>query len=313
MAYDVSALPNYTEQGDVVIYQKLFTGSPVLDLIKSNGNLMTGVKSSATINTIVTEGVWQTQACSFNASGGPTFGQRTGTVGKAKVDLEFCERDLEPKFTQKRLAKGSQYDSLTFNTEIMEDTLQAIGKRNMTAIWQGDTNSWSAYLNKYDGLVKIINAEVTIGGTYSGTAWSEGNSRTVMKGLGALVVADQDVYAAGQTTAKAYMSPAMAFAYRSKLTTDNLYHYNSMDPKQTPTLFLEGTTIPIVEDAGLAGLNYIYVIEDDNFVGLTDAKDEEDKVEMWYSQDNRKVRVNIEWKFGVQVRWPGRIFKYLGV
>lgn len=310
MAYVVSALPDYTVQPEQVIYQKIFSLSPVLDVIKSNGNLMVGVKSSETINIINTEGVWQTQGCSFNASGDTTYTQRTITVGKPKIDLEFCERDLEPKYTQQALAKGSDYTSLTYNTEIIEDAMQKIAKRQMTAIWQGDTTSLNAYLNKYDGLVKIINA-LTIGGTYSGTAWSEANSRVVMKGLANLVIANADVYKGGQTTIKFYMSPAMRASYVFKLIADNLYHIDPKDGQQK--VFVEGTTIEIVGDAGLAGLNYIYAIEDENLVGATDMLNEEEKIETWYSVDFRKVRLNIEWKFGVNVAFPTRIFNYLGV
>jgi hypothetical protein len=310
MAYDISALPNYTEQPEKVIFEKLFTTSPILEAIKSSANLMTGVKSTQTINFVNTEGVWQAQGCSFNASGGTTFTQREVSVGKPKIDLEWCEKDLEPKFTQKAMVKGSEYTSLTYNTEIVDDVLQKSAKRQATAIWQGDTTSGNAYLNKYDGLIKIIDA-ATIGGTYSGTAWSEANSRTVMKGLAALVIADEDVYKGGDTEIKFYCSPAVRTAYAWKLIADNAYH---IDPKDgTQKLYVEGTTIEIVADIGLTGTNYIYAIEDMNLHGATDMENEQEKIEMWYSQDDRKLKLNIEWKFGINVAFPSRIYKYLGV
>jgi hypothetical protein len=311
MAYDVSALPNYTEQGEKVIYNKLFTNSPILDAIKNNSNLMTGVKSAQTINVITTEGVWQAQGCARNPSGSTTLSQRTVTVGKPKIDLSFCERDLEPKFTQKALVKGSDYESLTYNTEIAEDALQKIANRMRTAVWKGDTASVDQYLKHFNGLNKTLIADVAAGNIYSGTAWNEGNSRTVIKGLAALVVADTSVYVAGETNLKAYMSPAMAFAYRSKLIADNLYHIDPTNPKQP--LYLEGTTIPVVEDAGLAGTNYIWVIEDENLHGATDLENEEDKIEMHYSKDDKVIYLNVEWKFGVNVAFPERVYGYLGV
>lgn len=310
MAYVVSALPDYTEQGDKVIYNKLFTGSPLLDIMKTNGNLMLGVKSAQTINIVATEGVWQAQACSRNPSGSTTFTQRTVTVGKPKIDLSFCPRTLEPKFTQKALAKGSTYDSLIFNTEIVDDALQNIAKRQATALWKGDTTSLDAYLLHYDGLIKTINA-ATIGGTYSGTAWSEANSRTVLKGLANLVIADQDVYKGGDTSIKFFMSPAMKAAYVFKLITDNAYH---IDPKDgTGKLMVEGTTIELIEDIGLAGTNYIYAIEPENIHGATDLDNEEDKVEVVYDPIGKLIYLNVEWKMGLNVAFPTRVFKYLGV
>lgn len=310
MAYDVSALPNYTEQPEKVIFNKLFTSSPVLEEIKSNANLMVGVKSAQTINVINTEGVWQTQGCSFNASGDTSLSQRTVTVGKPKIDIEWCERDLEPKFTQRAMIKGSEYTSLTYNSEIVDDVMQKAAKRQATAIWQGDTSSGNAYLNKYDGLIKIIDA-ATIGGTFSGTAWSQANSRTVMLGMAALVVADQDVYKAGATDIKFYVSPLMRAQYVWKLIADNLFHIDPKDGQQK--VYVEGTTIEVVADIGLTGTNFIYAIEGDNLYGATDMENEEEKIEMWFSQDQRKLRLNIEWKFGVNVAFPQRIYKYKGV
>lgn len=310
MAYDVTALPNYTEQPDTILYEKVFTESPILNTIKSNGNLMVGVKSAQTINMVTTEGVWQTQGCSFNASGDTTFSQRTVTVGKMKIDLEFCDRNLEPKFTQKRLAKGSDYDSLAYNTEIVDDTLQKLAKRQATAIWKGDTQSTDQYLKHFNGLIDLLAGE-TLGGTYSGTAWSKANSRTVMKGLAEKVLAAPDVWKGGNTNIKFYMNPTMLMQYRWKLVEDNLYHIDASNPNQKT--YVEGTNIEIIPEIGLAGLDYIYAIEDENLYGATDLLSEEDKVDVWYSKDDRTIKLNIEWKFGINVAFPSRIFNYLGV
>lgn len=311
MGYVVSSLPNYTEQPELIIYNKLFTQSPVLDAIKNNSNLKLGVKSAETINIIDTEGVWQAQACALNPSGSSTATQRTVTVGKPKIDLSFCERDLEPKFTQKALIQGSNYDSLTYNTEIVEDALQKIANRMRTAVWKGDTTSTDQYLLHFNGLNKTLIADVAVGNIASGTSWSSANSITVVKQLAALVVADTTVYQGGNTNVKAYMSPAMAYDYRTKMIDSNLYHVDASNPKQP--LYLYGTTIPVVEDAGLAGLNYIWVIEDENLHGATDMKNEEEKVDVWYSKDDRKIYLNVEWKFGVNVAFPTRVYGYLGV
>lgn len=309
MGYVVSSLSNYTNEPEKVIYNKVFTGSPLIDAVKSAGNIQTGIKSAETINLIATSGVWQTQACSLNPSGSTTYTQRTITVGKPKVDLSFCERDLETKFTQKSLQKGGNYDSLAFNTEIMDDLMQDIAKRMGKAIWQGDTTLLDQYLLHFDGLVKIINA-ATIGGTYSGTAWSQANSRTVIQGLNALVAADADVFYGGNTKLKYYMSPAMAYAYRQKLIIDNLYHING-NPDQK--LYAEGTGIEIVEDPGLVGLNYIYALESDNVYIGTDLENEQERVDQWFSKDDQKIYAHVEWKAGVQVAFPTRIYSYLGV
>lgn len=303
MAYSITAVA-YVEQPEQLIYAKLFSGSPTMDLVK---NKQTGIKSAETISVVNTRGVFQAQSCAFNASGDTAITQRTITVGKTKIDMLWCERDLEPYFTQKKLAAGGDYDSLAYSKEIIDDTMEKAKRDIEIALWQGDTTSTNAYLNRFDGFVKIIGA-ATIGGTYSGTAWSEASSRTVIKGLANLVIANNDVYQ-GNPTIKMLMSPQMAATYRFKLRTDNLFNTTGEESK----LYAEGANIEIVEIAGLSGLNYIYAIEAENMYIGTDLANEEEKFKVWKSDDDQNLKFHAEWKLGVQIAFPSRVYKYLGV
>jgi hypothetical protein len=310
MAYSVGTLTDYRNEPSELIYQELFTGSPLIDAVKSNGNIQTGIKYKEAINILTTTGTWQADSCAMNPSGTTTITQRDLTVGKIKVQLSWCEKTLENKFTQKKLAKGSTYDSLAYNKDIMADVMQNIAKTNATVLWLGDTTSGDQQLKQYDGLVKIIGA-ATIGGTYSGTAWSTANARTVIQGLNALVVADVNVFnGASASKLKYFCSPAVAYAYRQKLITDNLFNISG-DPNQK--LFAEGSGIEIVAEQGLAGTNYIYAMEEDNVVIGTDLENEEEKADLWFSKDDQLIYCSINWKYGVQVKFPSRIYRYLGV
>jgi hypothetical protein len=222
--------------------------------------------------------------------------------------MSFCEYDLEPKWTQLRLKNGSNYDTLTFASDIVDLVVKNANKRLEVAIWKGDTTAGSAYLNKFDGLVKIIGAKSGVT-TISGTAWSSTNSRTVIQALNASIVANSDVFSEGSTI-KYFMSPAMAYDYRQKLITDNLYHINANNGGK---LYAEGTNIEIVECPGLAGLNYIYAIEPENmFLGM-DMENEQEKAEWWYSKDDNNIKMKLEFKAGVQIAFGSRVWKYLGV
>ncbi len=303
MPYSITAVA-YVEQPEQLIYAKLFSGSPTMDLVK---NKQTGIKSAETISVVNTRGVFQAQGCSFNASGDTAITQRTITVGKTKIDMLWCERDLEPFFTQKKLAAGGDYDSLAYSKEIIDDTMEKAKRDIEVALWQGDTASTNAYLNRFDGFVKIIGA-ATIGGTFTGTAWSEANSRTVIKGLATLVIANNDVYQ-GNPTIKMLMSPQMAATYRFKLRTDNLFNTTGEESK----LYAEGANIEIVEIAGLSGLNHIYAIEPENMYIGTDMANEEEKFKVWKSDDDQNLKFHAEWKLGVQIAFPSRVYRYLGV
>lgn len=305
MGYTVSGLSNYTiENPQKLIYEKIYSQGDTMKYM----NIQTGIKSSEKIAILSNTVYWQAQGCSRTASGGTTFTQATLTIGKAMVDMDFCERDLEPKYTQLKLKAGGIYTDLAFYDDIVGNILEKINKDLEIAIWKGDTTSGNPNLNKFDGLVKQINAASGTT-TINGTAWSSANSRTVIQAINASVVANQDVFASGGGNIKYFMSPAMAYDYRQKLITDNLYHLNATSGK----LYAEGTNIEIVEVAGLAGLNYIYAIEPENMYFGTDMENEQDKVEFWYSQDDRLGKLHIEFKGCTNVAFGTRCWQYLGV
>ncbi len=93
MAFNVSALADYTEQNEALLVTSSVLGAKTASLIKSAGNVMVGVKSSETINIMDTDAIFQSGAsCGFTASGSTTFTQRTVTVGKIKVTYEFAHK-----------------------------------------------------------------------------------------------------------------------------------------------------------------------------------------------------------------------------
>lgn len=304
MAYNVSALPAYTKQdAKRLLNEQLFEGGETLPFMQ----IRPGIKSADTLDVVATEGVWQAQACSFSASGDTTFTRRTLTVGKIQIAQQWCEQDLEPYFLQAEMKAGGSYDSLTFNEQIIGETMAKVRKRVETAIWMGDLQSTDAYLKHFDGLVDIINA-ASIGGTYSGTAWSQANSRTVMLGLAALVVANPNIK---QEDIKFFCSPVTLQQYRWKLMADNLYHNAGTDAK----MYVEGTNIEIVPVNGLstATAGSIFAIEPNNMYLGTDMTGEYEDYKVWFSDDDQVIKFLTRFKMGVQVPFPSRIYKYLGV
>ena len=70
MAFDVSALANYTKENEALLVTSSVLGSKTASLIKSQGNVMVGVKSAETINIMDTDAIFQSGGtCGFNASG----------------------------------------------------------------------------------------------------------------------------------------------------------------------------------------------------------------------------------------------------
>ena len=294
MAYNLAGLTNnYVDEikNDYII--KTITQGTTASLMK----VQTGVKSAETINIIATRGVWQGKtACNPTASGTTTLTQRELTVGGVSVILEWCEESLETYSTQTRMKQGSTYTDLTFRTQILDDVKQNILADKEVAIWQGDTTAGSAYLNKFDGLIKIIGASSPV--TATPVAWSVANSRTAVQN--ALTDITADMYTAGNL--KMFMGQTEARDYRLKLGLDNLYHLTGADAK----LYAENSDIEIVPVAGLNGTKKVYVMSPDNMFLGTDMEGEDEKFDLKVLE-NEKLRLTVKFKLGVQVAFPDQI------
>ena len=189
MAYDVSALSNYTkDNGDILLLKSLFEGKTA-DIIRAKGQVMSEVKSSERINQLDTDAVFQSGAtCGFNASGTTTLSARTITVGSVKVHEALCPKDLEAKAAQQKLKAGTANEQRPFEQEYTELKAGIISEQIETAIWQGDTASGNANLARWDGLIKIIDAAGAANGVGAVASNVKTLSGTVTIGTGATSV-----------------------------------------------------------------------------------------------------------------------------
>lgn len=297
MAYDVSALGSFTkENAESLIYKQIAQGTTA-----SLMTLQPGIKSAETINIVASRAVWQAGgSCGFNASGDTTFSQRTLTVGKIKLNMQWCEKDLEPKYLQGAMKAGSNYDMLTFEQEIIGDIVQNISKDLEVAIWQGDTGSANVYLNKFDGLIKIIN-DASNEITATPVAWSVTNSRTALQNVYSSLTDDM----LANPKLKVFMGLSEARDYRMKLGIDNLYHITGAEGK----LYLENTDVEIVPVLGLSGTKKIYAIATDNMVLGTDLANEQEKFDLFFAKEADVIRFVDEFKYGVQIAFPDQVVK----
>lgn len=297
MAYDVSALGSFTkENAESLIYKQIAQGTTA-----SLMTLQPGIKSAETINIVASRAVWQAGgSCGFNASGDTTFSQRTLTVGKIKLNMQWCEKDLEPKYLQGAMKAGSNYDMLTFEQEIIGDIVQNISKDLEVAIWQGDTGSANVYLNKFDGLIKIIN-DASNEITATPVAWSVTNSRTALQNVYSSLTDDM----LANPKLKVFMGLSEARDYRMKLGIDNLYHITGAEGK----LYLENTDVEIVPVLGLSGTKKIYAIATDNMVLGTDLANEQEKFDLFFAKEADAIRFVDEFKYGVQIAFPDQVVK----
>ena len=315
MAFSVSTLANYTKENEALLVTSSVLGAKTASLIKSAGNVMVGVKSAETINIMDTDAFFQAGGtCGWNASGTTSFTQRTVTVGKVKVQEALCPKTLEPKYLQKALPTGSMYDSIPFEQEYTDKKAVTIASQLETAIWQGDTASANGNLNKFDGLIKLINAAAgVVGANVSGfvsgaplTSITPSNVISLVDGVyraipAKVVAADDMTIFVGQDTFR---------TYTIALKNANMFNY-AFDGKADSEFVLPATTIKVVAVAGLNGTNDIFALRLSNLFLGTDLLNEEEKFEIFFAKEADEVRFAAEFKMGVNIAFPDEIVKVI--
>ena len=311
MAFVVSSLAAYTNPNENVLITKAMFEAKTA----SRMTPLTGVKSTIEVPTLSDTLFWQDgSTCGFSASGNTSISGRTLTIGKIKVNKEWCIKDLEAKYTQLLLKPGSQYDALPggIDQAFVNTVVGTNGEQMETAIWTGDTGSGNPNLNKFDGLVKIINAasgtvqaNATAYVSAVATAITEANIISILQGVyKAIPIALLD-----KADFKVNVGTHIFRLYQIALTNANLFNYTSVD-NALGEMFIHGTNIKIVSCPGLNNINAIYGLQDANMFMGVDLQGEEESFKFWYSEDFDLVRFKMEYKLGVQVSQVAEIVKF---
>ena len=316
MALELTGLTNYTKQLVRPLLTSAVIGAKTQQLIMDNGIVLTGVKSSAQIPLMDTDAVFQTDACGYNPSGTTAFTQRLVTVGKIMLVETICPKDFETKFTQEALRAGSTYDNFG-NAEFLDAYLAKknarIAAQLETAIWQGDATGATGNLNKFDGLIKLIDGGSPVDGNVTGFTGLTGVVSTV--NATNVIACTEAIYKAipaavvGKGDVKIFVGydwyRLLILAFREK----NMFSYNPQDVNAN-SFILPATNIEIIAVHGLNGTGDAYAISMGNLVLAVDLEDEEANYKVWYSEDNDEIRTKVAFKVGVNVAFTNECVKF---
>lgn len=305
MSFNVSALTNYTIENQDQLVSAAVLGAKTATLIKNQGNVMVGVKSAEKINIMDTDAVFQAGGtCGFNASGTTTFTQRTVTIGKIKVNESLCIKSLETKYLQKALPAGSMYTEMVYAEDYSNLKAAKIAAQLETALWQGDTASGNANLNKFDGIAKLAAADGTVILANTTTYLPAAITTAVGITTSNVVSIFDAVYRAlpaeivSLPSTKIFCGQDVFRTYTIALKNANMFHY-AVDVKADSSFFLPGTSIEVIATPGLNGTSKIYSTNLENLFLGTDLLNEEEKFEIFYAKEADEVRFVSEFKMGV--------------
>lgn len=288
MAINVSALTQYVEEQRLPLIRKANFAAPSV----KHFNLQTGVKHSAALNILNTTVAFGDGAtCGWDEAGTSAFSQRILEVGNFKVNMSFCDKAMLKYWNgyQVRVAAGQK--SLPFEEDFVAGVIDGIKDKLETAVWQGVKAT-----DRMNGILTILNAEASaIKPTISGATIYE-KTLEAYKAIPAKVLDKAAIFMGVDSFRDLVL----------ELTAKNLYHY-SPEVDSAMEIVLPGTSTKVYGVSGLNGQKAIVAANPENIYFGVDMEGDEEKFDLWYSQDNQEFRLAVNFNAGVQVAFPDEV------
>lgn len=260
-------------------------------------NLQTDIKTSAALNLLSTaiqfgDGL----ACGWDEAGTQTLSQRILATGNIKINMAYCDKEMLKYWTQYQVRVAAGQKTLPFEEDFVNAVVENVKAAIETAIWQGDTASGTNNLKYFDGLLKILkDAAGTVDVTITGTSAYD-DIMAVYNAIPEKVLDGASILVGSDTFRK----------FIQELVAKNYYHYSGEN--LNGEIMLPGSQVKVIAVNGLNGTDKIVAGQlDKNFFYGCDMMNDEEKFELWYSQDFREFRLAIEFNAGVQVAFPDEV------
>lgn len=293
MAFSLGTLNPFVNETAMQLVKKAVLTGKTIDMV----SLVPGIKYKQTLNILDNDPYVAYATCGFSSSGSVAITQREIQVTAFEIKESLCEKNLEQYFVGQWMKAGSPKEE-ELGPILAESYVEKVKAYNEVQIWTGDYNTSSVSM---DGILTILSAS---GNTknVSGSAGTH-TANNIIAHVDAMVAATPEAIL-DKTDLVLFMSYANYMLYTSALRTANLYNYKDFSNGSEFEVYIPGTTIKAVATKGLTGKNNMVLTYASNIVVGTDLANEEEKFDIWYSRDNDEVRVNIQWKLGVQVYFP---------
>lgn len=280
----VSSLPDYVKNNEDLLIASV--GLPN-DGTRRFIGIQTGVKKSANLNYLGFTGVFQDGAgCGFNPLDEIGLGQKTIEVATIKEDGQICPETLLGKWGEWKVRVAATENELPFEAYIMEALLDGIREGIEKLIWTGDTSGTDlidGFLTQFAADANVVSVTLTgLTGAYDAikAVYFQTSARARKKGV------------------KIFVDPVIFDAAINDIVALNMAHYNLGDGAEDE-FKLPGTKAVVINTAGLANTLAIVATWGDNLVYGTDMENDNERVDLWWSEDNRLFRYQVKWNSGV--------------
>lgn len=266
--------------------------------------LQTGVKSETAIVRLDSTVAFANDNCSFSAGGSDTFTNRTLVPNFIKVNKQYCDKDLLRtwKASEVRIS-ATNNDSIPFEQEILEQNGKLISTEIEKLLWQGDKTNGTGNMAYADGLVTLINNDIT------NSVIPAGN--VIAKGSDTLWNRVKKVWLALPANIANKATIVMSITNYKNLIAEmadaNMYHiFEQYDGEYR--FRLPYANIDVIGIEGLEGVDTIYgVVLDEIYYGVDLENDNED-VDFYFDKSDRNFKYVCEFVVAVQYAFPEHIF-----
>lgn len=327
MAFNLAGLTAYTAENQFDLMTAAIFNAKMLQ----NATVIPNVKGPSKLPLLSQAVQFQSDSCGFNATGDTTITQRTLTPGKVKLNLEWCPKDLEAYWLRQEMAAGAHKENIQpIEQQVMNYLMGLVAVEVDKAIWKGRVTASGGGIGStvpmgtgnnafWDGLRFQIQDNT---GGYAnandaayGTALTALNTSTMIEAIFRIYQALADVAVDPSSDVTVFMGVEKYTALVRALTVGgstfgavlNAGVSGSADQSTTSGLTFPGTGLRCLPVVGLNSVDAIYGMQKSNtFIGV-DAESDFNNLEVWWSQDDRKLKAAMEFKLGTQVAYPAQV------
>ena len=288
----VTGLPAYVATNrDMIIKSFGLVGTGT----RARIGLQTGVKHTAALNYLDLNAAFQDgSGCGFNPLDEIALSQKNIVAAAIKVDGQICPETLLGKYAEYLVRVNATENELPFEQYIIDTLVKQINKGIETLIWTGDTSG----SDLIDGFLTQMSADSDV-------------IPVTLTGVTAAYDAVKAVYFAmpEETLERGgaiFVDPAIFRALLNDLVVLNYYHYD-MGNSNPEEILLPGTDVRVIKTPGLAGTKAIVGTFADNLVYGTDMENDNEEVDLWWSQDDRLFKYEVKWNSGVAYHFSDQV------
>lgn len=289
----MATLPAYVEQRRLPLIKEAVLKAKSASLF----NLQSDIKTDAALNLLTTDVQFgDGLTCGWDEAGTQTLSQRILKTGNIKINMAYCDKAMLKYWTQYQIRVAAGQKTLPFEEDFVSAVVENVKEAVEIAIWQGDTTSQTNNLKYFDGLLKILGADAgTVDVVITGASAYD-DIMAVYNAIPEKVLEGASILVGADTFRK----------FVNELVAKNYYHYSGEN--LNGEIYLPGSQVKVIAVNGLNGTDKIVAGQlDKNFFYGVDMVNDEEKFELWYSQDFREFRLAIEFNAGVQVAFPDEV------